>query len=53
MLVAVRHQKRSHILTGAAVERQQGKSNKIAQKPLALLGVWSVTVGAFSASFGH
>jgi hypothetical protein len=28
-------------------------SNKIAQKPLALLGDWSVTVGALSASFGH
>ncbi len=28
-------------------------SGKIAQKPLALLGDWSVTVGALSASFGH
>jgi hypothetical protein len=28
-------------------------NNKIAQKPLTLLGDWSVTVGAFSACFGH
>jgi hypothetical protein len=28
-------------------------SNKIAQKPLALLGDWSVTVCVLSASFGH
>jgi hypothetical protein len=28
-------------------------SHKIAQKPLALLSDWSVTVGALSACFGH
>ena len=34
-------------------ERTIASSIKISQKPLALLGDWSVTVGALSALFDH
>jgi hypothetical protein len=38
---------------GRPTQRRVRKSHKFAQKALALLGDWSVTVGAFGASFGH